>query len=96
MRMPLGDLRKFAAFFSTEFFCPQISTDYHRFFLISKDIVIITDYYHQLIIINQPNQSLWLLICVNLCQSVVYERTDEVEKMLLVVRATAGAATAGT
>ena len=25
-------LRKFAAFFSTEFFCPQISTDYHRLF----------------------------------------------------------------
>ena len=38
-------LRKFAAFFSTEFFCPQIITDYHRFFLISKDIVIITDFY---------------------------------------------------
>ena len=61
-----------------------LSTDYHRLsqiFLISKDIVIITDYYHQPIIINQlsiihnhPNQSLWLLICVNLCQSVVYKK----------------------
>ena len=57
--------------------------------------MINTDYYHKSIIINQSNQSLWLLICVNLCQSVVYERTGEVEKMLLVVRATAGAATAG-
>ena len=27
-----GLLRKFTAFFSTEFFCPQISTDYHRLF----------------------------------------------------------------
>ena len=36
--------------------------------------MIITDYYHQSsIIINHPNQSLWLLICVNLCQSVVYK-----------------------
>ena len=52
----------------------QICTD----FLISKDIVIITDLHHQSIIksliINQPNQSLWLLICANLCQSVVYKK----------------------
>ena len=58
---------------STEFFCPQIITDYHRFLNI-KDILIITDYYHQSLIINQSNQSLWLLICVNLCQSVVYKK----------------------
>ena len=49
MRMPLDD---FLARKSTEFFCPQISTDYHRFLNI-KDILIITDYYHQSIIINQ-------------------------------------------
>ena len=48
MRMPLDD---FLARKSTEFFCPQISTDYHRFLNI-KDILIITDYYHQSIIIN--------------------------------------------
>ena len=68
-----------------------LSTDYHRLsqiYLISKDIVIITDYYHQffnLSIFQSFNlHSLWLLICVNLCQSVVYERTGEVETMLLV------------
>ena len=75
--MPLGDFLGLAqgrGFLPLSFFVhrlAQIITD----FLISKDIVIITDYYHQSIIINQSNQSLRLLICVNLCQSVVYERT---------------------
>ena len=34
----------------------------------------------QIFINNHPNQSLWLLICVNLCQSVVYKNPSVVYK----------------
>ena len=49
----------------TDFFNIYRYCDYHR--LLSS----IINYHQQ--IINHPNQSLWLLICVNLCQSVVYK-----------------------
>ena len=51
---------------STEFFVHRLSQIITDFFNI-KDILIITDYYHQSLINNHPNQSLWLLICANLC-----------------------------
>ena len=75
-QVPLFTIRKRCSttlrIFYPQPFYPQISTDY----LISKDIVIITDFNFSIFqsfnfsIFNL--QSLWLLICANLCQSVVY------------------------
>ena len=51
----------------------HFSTDFHRLIQIFK-YQRYFDYHRLLSIINNhTNQSLWLLICVNLCQSVVYK-----------------------